>query len=73
MCAASVSLIVSLQAEALLKECSVRAQYWRQQQVKEEELMADLDRALRDCLYTAIQEESDQVRHIACSIDKKQC
>ncbi|XP_017347105.1 uncharacterized protein si:dkey-103g5.4 isoform X2 [Ictalurus punctatus] len=48
-------------AEALQKECSMRAQFWRQQRVKEEELVADLDRALRDCLYTALQEEPDHL------------
>ncbi|KAK3531764.1 hypothetical protein QTP70_028289 [Hemibagrus guttatus] len=46
-------------AEALQKECSMRAQFWRQQRVKEEELVADLDRALLNCFYTALQEESD--------------
>ncbi|XP_053503279.1 uncharacterized protein si:dkey-103g5.4 [Ictalurus furcatus] len=48
-------------AEALQKECSMRAQFWRQQRVKEEELVADLDRALRDCLYTALHEEPDHL------------
>ncbi|KAF7699916.1 hypothetical protein HF521_002874 [Silurus meridionalis] len=45
-------------AEVVQKECSMRAQFWRQQRVKEEQLVADFDRALRDCLYTALQEES---------------
>ncbi|XP_060754032.1 uncharacterized protein si:dkey-103g5.4 isoform X2 [Neoarius graeffei] len=51
----------SVLAEALQKECSMRAQFWRQQRVKEEELVADLDRALWDCFYTALQEESDHL------------
>ncbi|XP_047676183.1 uncharacterized protein si:dkey-103g5.4 isoform X3 [Tachysurus fulvidraco] len=49
----------SVLAEALQKECSMRAQFWRQQRVKEEELVANLDRAQRDFLYTCLQEESD--------------
>ncbi|XP_058270321.1 uncharacterized protein si:dkey-103g5.4 isoform X4 [Hemibagrus wyckioides] len=49
----------SVLAEAFQKECSMRAQFWRQQRVKEEDLVADLDRALQDYLYTALQEESD--------------
>lgn len=60
-----------VQAEALQKECSMRAQFWRQQRVKEEELVADLDRALWDCLYTVLQEESDHVRLTAGSIEKR--
>lgn len=60
-----------VQAGALQKECSMRTQFWRQQKVKEEELVADLDRALRDCLYTALQEESDPVRLTAGLRDKR--
>ncbi|KAM9469539.1 uncharacterized protein Hap1MRO34_013970 [Clarias gariepinus] len=48
-------------AEALQKECRMRAQFWREQRVKEEELVADFDRTLRECLYTALQEESDHL------------
>ncbi|KAI5620779.1 hypothetical protein C0J50_19651 [Silurus asotus] len=52
-------------AEVVQKECSMRAQFWRQQRVKEEQLVADFDSALRDCLYTALQEESYHVRFTA--------
>ncbi|KAL7831745.1 hypothetical protein AOLI_G00292930 [Acnodon oligacanthus] len=51
----------SVLVEALQKECSARGQFWRQQRLKEEELVADLERTLRNCLYTAIQEESDRL------------
>lgn len=61
---------VFIQVEALQKECGMRTQFWRQQKVKEEELAADLDSALRDCLYTALQGESDPVRLTAGSRDK---
>ncbi|KAI4904540.1 hypothetical protein NFI96_029604 [Prochilodus magdalenae] len=47
--------------EALQKECSARGRFWRQQRVKEEELVADLERTLRNCLYAAVQEESDRL------------
>lgn len=60
-----------VQVEALQTECSMRAQFWSQQKVKEEELVADLHRALQDCLCTALQEESDHVRLTAGLIDKR--
>ncbi|XP_049323387.1 uncharacterized protein si:dkey-103g5.4 [Astyanax mexicanus] len=49
----------SVLVEALRRECGARAGYWRQQRVKEEELVSDLERALRNCLDVAVQEESD--------------
>lgn len=51
----------------------MRAQFWREQRVKEEELVADFDRTLRECLYTALQEESDHVKLTAGLIDKRWC
>ncbi|XP_062872784.1 uncharacterized protein LOC134334418 isoform X2 [Trichomycterus rosablanca] len=55
--------------EALQKECSTRARFWRQQKAKEEQLVSDLESALRECLYTALQEEPD---HIGWSDTEKQ-
>lgn len=60
-----------MQVESLQKECSIRAQFWSQQRVKEEELVANLHKALQNCLYTALQEESDHVRLTACSINER--
>ncbi|XP_076832108.1 uncharacterized protein LOC143477416 [Brachyhypopomus gauderio] len=47
--------------EALQEECSVRGRFWRDQGTREEELVADLDRALRSRLGRVTQEHLDHL------------
>ncbi|XP_026082104.1 uncharacterized protein LOC113058425 isoform X2 [Carassius auratus] len=46
----------SLTVEALQKESSVQGTYWREQTLKEEEMVGDFDRAIKHYLSTSIQE-----------------
>lgn len=44
------------QVEALQKESNVRGNYWREQTLKEEEMVGDFDRAIKHYLSTSIHE-----------------
>ncbi|XP_067306926.1 uncharacterized protein si:dkey-103g5.4 isoform X3 [Pseudorasbora parva] len=46
----------SVMVETLQKESSVRGNYWREQTVKEEEMVGDFDRAVKHYLSTSVQE-----------------
>ncbi|XP_059389142.1 uncharacterized protein si:dkey-103g5.4 isoform X2 [Carassius carassius] len=46
----------SVTVEALQKESSVQGNYWREQTLKEEEMVGDFDRAIKHYLSTSIQE-----------------
>ncbi|TSQ58039.1 hypothetical protein Baya_11465 [Bagarius yarrelli] len=54
-----ISTSDSVLGESLQKECNMKAQFWRQQRVKEDKLVADLERALQVWFYTALQKESN--------------
>lgn len=42
--------------ETLQKESSVRGNYWREQTLKEEEMVGDFDRAVKHYLSTSVHE-----------------